>query len=96
MAGHREGSMYKEIKRVIPTAAALGSAVLGLLSVFFFGSGQLSVAADLIVAIGSGTGIMVITIIYSCIYFHFPRTFYLLIPPRLFCRLGHWIAAGGW
>ncbi|KAF8267740.1 hypothetical protein EI94DRAFT_1729729, partial [Lactarius quietus] len=36
MAGHREGSMYKEIKRVIPTAAALGSAVLGLLSVFFF------------------------------------------------------------
>jgi hypothetical protein len=57
MAGHREGSMYKELKRVIPTAAALGGAVLGLLSV----------AADLMGAIGSGTGIlMAVTIIYSC------------------------------
>jgi len=56
MAGHREGSMYKELKRVIPTAAALGGAVLGLLSV----------AADLMGAIGSGTGIlMAVTIIYS-------------------------------
>jgi protein transport protein SEC61 subunit alpha len=25
MAGHREGSMYKELKRVIPTAAAFGA-----------------------------------------------------------------------
>ncbi len=59
MAGHREGSMYKELKRVIPTAAALGGAVLGLLSV----------AADLMGAIGSGTGIlMAVTIIYSCAY----------------------------
>jgi len=33
MAGHREGSMYKELKRVIPTAAAFGVAILGLLSV---------------------------------------------------------------
>ena len=33
MAGHREGSMYKELKRVVPTAAALGGAILGLLSV---------------------------------------------------------------
>jgi protein transport protein SEC61 subunit alpha len=57
MAGHREGSMYKELKRVIPTAAAFGGAVLGLLSV----------AADLSGAIGSGTGIlMAVTIIYSC------------------------------
>jgi hypothetical protein len=49
--------MYKELKRVIPTAAALGGAVLGLLSV----------AADLMGAIGSGTGIlMAVTIIYSC------------------------------
>lgn len=57
MAGHREGSMYKELKRVIPTAAAFGGAVLGLLSV----------AADLMGAIGSGTGIlMAVTIIYSC------------------------------
>jgi len=48
--------MYKELKRVIPTAAALGGAVLGLLSV----------AADLMGAIGSGTGIlMAVTIIYS-------------------------------
>ena len=59
MAGHREGSMYKELKRVIPTAAALGGAVLGLLSV----------AADLMGAIGSGTGIlMAVTIIYSCAF----------------------------
>ncbi|KAF4566299.1 translocon subunit [Pleurotus pulmonarius] len=56
MAGHREGSMYKELKRVIPTAAAFGGAILGLLSV----------AADLLGAIGSGTGIlMAVTIIYS-------------------------------
>jgi len=56
MAGHREGSMYKELKRVIPTAAAFGGAILGLLSV----------AADLVGAIGSGTGIlMAVTTIYS-------------------------------
>lgn len=57
MAGHREGSMYKELKRVIPTAAFFGGAILGLLSV----------AADLMGALGSGTGIlMAVTIIYSC------------------------------
>ena len=57
MAGHREGSMYKELKRVIPTATTFGGAILGLLSV----------AADLSGAIGSGTGIlMAVTIIYSC------------------------------
>jgi preprotein translocase subunit SecY len=33
MAGHREGSMYKELKHIIPTAAAFGGAVLGVLSV---------------------------------------------------------------
>ncbi|KAI0684685.1 SecY protein [Cerioporus squamosus] len=56
MAGHREGSMYKELKRVVPTAAALGGALLGLLSV----------VADLMGAIGSGTGIlMAVTIIYG-------------------------------
>ena len=61
MAGHREGSMYKELKRVIPTAAAFGGAILGLLSV----------AADLSGAIGSGTGIlMAVTIIYSCTLFY--------------------------
>ena len=49
--------MYKELKCMIPTAAAFGGAILGLLSV----------AADLSGAIGSGTGIlMAVTIIYSC------------------------------
>jgi protein transport protein SEC61 subunit alpha len=38
--------MYKQIKRGIPTAAAFGGAILGLLSV----------AADLSGAIGSGPG----------------------------------------
>jgi protein transport protein SEC61 subunit alpha len=57
MAGHREGSMYKELKRVIPTAAAFGGAILGLLSV----------AADLSGALAGGTGIlMAVTTIYSC------------------------------
>lgn len=57
MAGHREGSMYKELKRVIPTAAAFGGAILGLLSVM----------ADMMGALGSGTGIlMAVTIIYGC------------------------------
>ena len=57
MAGHREGSMYKELKRVIPTAAAFGCAILG-----FF-----SVLAGLSGAIRSGTGILImVTIIYSC------------------------------
>ncbi|KAL7414776.1 SecY protein [Mrakia frigida] len=56
MAGHREGSMYKELKKVIPTAAAFGGAVLGLLSV----------AADLSGALAGGTGIlMAVTTIYS-------------------------------
>ncbi|KAF8336331.1 SecY subunit domain-containing protein [Cantharellus anzutake] len=56
MAGHREGSVYKELKHIIPTAAFSGGAILGLLSV----------AADLMGAIGSGTGIlMAVTIIYS-------------------------------
>lgn len=57
IAGHREGSMYKELKRVIPTAAAFGGAILGLLSV----------TADMMGALGSGTGIlMAVTIIYGC------------------------------
>ncbi|KAH8101054.1 hypothetical protein DFH11DRAFT_1869192 [Phellopilus nigrolimitatus] len=56
MAGHREGSMYKKLKRVISMAAAFSCAILGLFSV----------AADLISAIDSGTGIlMAVTIIYS-------------------------------
>ncbi|KAG6844446.1 hypothetical protein H0H87_006900 [Tephrocybe sp. NHM501043] len=54
--GHREGSMYTELRRVIPTATAFGSAILGLLSV----------AADLIGAVGSDIDIlMAVIIIYS-------------------------------
>ena len=48
MAGHREQSMYKELKRVIPTAASFGGAIIG----------ALSVTSDLIGALGSGTGIL--------------------------------------
>lgn len=56
MAGHREESLYKELKRVIPTAAAFGGATIG----------ALSVAADLMGALGSGTGILLaVTIIYG-------------------------------
>jgi len=58
--GGREGSMYKELKRIIPTAAALGG----------FCIGGLSVMADLLGAIGSGTGILLaVTIIYQ--YFEY-------------------------
>ncbi|KAI8906731.1 SecY subunit domain-containing protein [Gorgonomyces haynaldii] len=54
--GHRDVSMYKELKRIIPTAAALGGLCIGLLSV----------VADLLGAIGSGTGIlMAVTVIYQ-------------------------------
>jgi protein transport protein SEC61 subunit alpha len=48
MAGHREQSMYKELKRVIPTAAAFGGACIG----------ALSITSDLLGALGSGTGIL--------------------------------------
>ena len=48
MAGHREQSMYRELKRVIPTAAAFGGAVIGLLSC----------VSDLMGALGSGTSIL--------------------------------------
>ena len=57
--------MYKELKHAIPTAAFTGGAILGLLSV----------AADLMGALGSGTGIlMAVTIIYSCEYDMAART----------------------
>jgi len=56
MRGHRDESMYKELKRIIPTAAAFGGLCIGLLSV----------TADLLGAIGSGTGILLaVTIIYQ-------------------------------
>jgi preprotein translocase subunit SecY len=67
--------MCKELKRVVPTAAALGGAILGLLSV----------AADLMGAIGSGTGIlMAVTIIYSCVYSHLLNSVYVLMAHRSF------------
>jgi len=48
--------MYKELKRVIPTAAAFGGACIG----------ALSVVSDLMGALGSGTGILLaVTIIYG-------------------------------
>lgn len=79
MAGHREGSMYKELKRVIPTAAAFGGAILGLLSV----------AADLMGAIGSGTGIlMAVTIIYSCTSLPFVSLFLWFHSYMILFRLG--------
>ncbi|TKA32889.1 Protein transport protein SEC61 subunit alpha [Salinomyces thailandicus] len=56
MAGHRDESMYRELKRVIPTAAAFGGACIG----------ALSITSDLMGALGSGTGIlMAVTIIYG-------------------------------
>ncbi|RKP24918.1 SecY subunit domain-containing protein [Syncephalis pseudoplumigaleata] len=56
IAGYRDTSMYKELKRIIPTAAALGGVIIGILSV----------VADLMGAIGSGTGILLaVTIIYQ-------------------------------
>lgn len=56
MRGHRDQSMYRELKRIIPTAAAFGGVCIGILSVL----------ADLFGAIGSGTGILLaVTIIYQ-------------------------------
>lgn len=56
MHGHREKSMIHELNRYIPTAAAFGGLCIGALSVL----------ADLLGAIGSGTGILLaVTIIYQ-------------------------------
>lgn len=56
MKGHRESSTYKELNRYIPTAAAFGGLCIG----------ALSVTADFLGAIGSGTGILLaVTIIYQ-------------------------------
>lgn len=46
--GHRDSSMIRELNRYIPTAAAFGGLCIGVLSV----------SADLLGAIGSGTGIL--------------------------------------
>uniref|UniRef100_A0A8C4QCS8 SEC61 translocon subunit alpha 1a n=1 Tax=Eptatretus burgeri TaxID=7764 RepID=A0A8C4QCS8_EPTBU len=56
MRGHREKSMVHELNRYIPTAAAFGGLCIGALSVM----------ADFMGAIGSGTGILLaVTIIYQ-------------------------------
>merc|ERR1712050_124331 len=56
MKGHRDSSLAKELNRYIPTAAAFGGMCIGLLTVF----------ADFLGAIGSGTGILLaVTTIYQ-------------------------------
>lgn len=56
MQGHRERSLIHELNRYIPTAAAFGGLCIGALSVL----------ADFLGAIGSGTGILLaVTIIYQ-------------------------------
>lgn len=56
LKGHRETSIVKELNRYIPTAAAFGGICIGLLTIM----------ADFLGAIGSGTGIlMAVTIIYQ-------------------------------
>jgi protein transport protein SEC61 subunit alpha len=56
LPGHREESMVKQLNRYIPTAAAFGGMCIGMLTV----------VADFMGAIGSGTGILLaVTIIYQ-------------------------------
>eukprot|EP00997_Jenningsia_sp_PLL12_P002235 NODE_137_length_2399_cov_10.980851_g119_i0.p1 GENE.NODE_137_length_2399_cov_10.980851_g119_i0~~NODE_137_length_2399_cov_10.980851_g119_i0.p1 ORF type:complete len:323 (+),score=83.40 NODE_137_length_2399_cov_10.980851_g119_i0:1376-2344(+) len=56
LKGHREPSMVRELNRYIPTAAAFGGMCIG----------ALTVCADFLGAIGSGTGILLaVTIIYQ-------------------------------
>jgi protein transport protein SEC61 subunit alpha len=56
MPGHRESNLQKELNRYIPTAAAFGGMCIGALTVM----------ADFMGAIGSGTGILLaVTIIYQ-------------------------------
>eukprot|EP01137_Pigoraptor_chileana_P022680 Opistho-2@7118 len=56
IVGYRESSMVKELNRYIPTAAAFGGLCIGALSII----------ADFLGAIGSGTGILLaVTIIYQ-------------------------------
>ena len=56
MKGHRDTSLEKELQRYIPTAAAFGGLAIGALSIM----------ADFLGAIGSGTGILLaVSIIYQ-------------------------------
>mmetsp|Transcript_3246 Transcript_3246/g.6461 ORF Transcript_3246/g.6461 Transcript_3246/m.6461 type:complete len:482 (+) Transcript_3246:209-1654(+) len=57
MQGHRQSSMQKQLQRYIPTAAAFGGMCIG----------ALTIVADFMGAIGSGTGILLaVTTIYQC------------------------------
>lgn len=54
--GHRDSSMYYVLKRYIPVAATFGGICIGALSII----------ADFIGALGSGTGILLcVSIIYG-------------------------------
>lgn len=56
LKGHRKNSLYHELNRYIPAAAAFGGMCIGLLTIL----------ADFLGAIGSGTGILLaVTIIYQ-------------------------------
>ena len=56
MKGHRDGSLVRVLNKHIPVAAAFGGMCIGALTVF----------ADFMGAIGSGTGILLaVTIIYQ-------------------------------
>lgn len=56
IAGHRDTSAYRELKKIIPTAAAFGGASIG----------ALSVVCDLMGTLGSGTSILLaVTTIYG-------------------------------
>lgn len=56
IAGHRDTSAYKELKKIIPTAAAFGGAAIGALSVI----------SDMMGCLGSGTSILLsVTTIYG-------------------------------
>lgn len=56
IAGHRDTSAYRELKKIIPTAAAFGGAAIG----------ALSVASDLLGCLESGTSILMsVTTIYG-------------------------------
>jgi len=56
MKGHRDSSLVHVLNRYIPTAAAFGGMCIGALTIF----------ADFLGAIGSGTGILLsVTIIYQ-------------------------------
>ena len=56
MKGHRDSAMVHVLNRYIPTAAAFGGMCIG----------ALTVVADFLGAIGSGTGILLaVTIIYQ-------------------------------